>query len=119
MQNDTFSGDIAPIVASIAMVAAGAAYLTMKINRNSKNDDGKSQKERPSTADTAGTAATDAAGGGVPAHTGELVAVLAAAIAAATDSDVSGIKVVSYRKTGQTAPIWNVKGRYDYLAGKL
>ena len=49
----------------------------------------------------------------------ELIAVFAAAIAAMTGRSASDIRVCAYRKTGQTAPIWNVKGRHDYISGKL
>ena len=54
-----------------------------------------------------------------PSIGGELIAVFAAAIAAMTGESASGIRVCSYRKTGQTAPIWNVQGRHDYIGGKL
>jgi hypothetical protein len=45
--------------------------------------------------------------------------VFAAAIAALTGESVSQLRIVSFRKTGQTAPAWNLRGRNDYLSGKL
>ena len=48
---------------------------------------------------------------------GELIAVFAAAIAQATGN--SEFRVVSYRRSGQAAPVWNIRGRNDYLSGKL
>jgi len=44
---------------------------------------------------------------------GELVAVLAGAIAHFTGGDVSSFRVVSYRRTGQTSPVWNLRARND------
>ena len=58
---------------------------------------------------------------GVTAHipVGELIAIFAAAIAQTTGAGASSFRVVSYRKTGQNTPAWNVRGRNDYLSGKL
>ena len=50
---------------------------------------------------------------------GELVAIFAAAIAQTKGAGAPSFRVVSYRKTGQNAPVWNIRGRNDYLSGKL
>jgi len=67
---------------------------------------------------------TDAgAGANAPAVTtagGELIAIFAAAIAQM--AGVTGApppRVISYRKTGQSAPVWNLRGRNEYLSEKL
>ncbi|MCL2164177.1 MAG: hypothetical protein FWH55_07255 [Oscillospiraceae bacterium] len=49
---------------------------------------------------------------------GELVAVLTAAVAATLDTETP-FRVVSFRKSAQTSPAWNLMGRHEYLAGKL
>ena len=48
-----------------------------------------------------------------------LIAIFAAAIAQSTGAEASSFRVVTYRKTGQNAPVWNISGRSEYLAGKL
>jgi hypothetical protein len=50
---------------------------------------------------------------------GELIAIFAAAIAYAAGVAAARFRVVSYRKTGQTSPVWNIQGRSDYMADKL
>ena len=50
---------------------------------------------------------------------GELIAVLAAAIASATGASASSFRIVSYRRTKISVPVWNACGRNDYLSGKL
>jgi len=49
----------------------------------------------------------------------ELIAVFIAAIIQATGGAVSTPRIVSFRKTGQNAPVWNLRGRNEYLSGKL
>ena len=114
MNSDAFSGDVATTVAGVAAVAALATYLAVKINRGSKatNETKDGENQTPAQTTVTGPAAAGS-------NDCELAAVFAAAIAAMTGEDASTLQVVSYRKTGQTAPVWNVKGRYDYLAGKL
>jgi Na+-transporting methylmalonyl-CoA/oxaloacetate decarboxylase gamma subunit len=48
-----------------------------------------------------------------------LVAIFAAAIARSTDGDARQFRIVSYKKTGQRAPVWNLRGRNEYLSGKI
>ena len=50
---------------------------------------------------------------------GELVAIFAAVIAYSTGAAPSSFRVVSYKKAGAAAPIWNARARNDYLSGKL
>ena len=50
---------------------------------------------------------------------GTLIAIITAAIAMATSDRGTPFKVVSFRKTGRTAPAWNIMGRQEYLAGKF
>ena len=114
MNSEAFSGDVATTVAGVAAVAALATYLAVKINRGSKAADGTNSGDNQNSGHA--TAASPATAG---TNDCELAAVFAAAISAMTGEDASTLRVVSYRKTGQTAPVWNVKGRYDYLAGKL
>jgi len=59
----------------------------------------------------------NAAGAAIPE--GELIAIFAAAIAQMTADATARFRVVSFRKTGQSAPAWNIQGRSDYIAGKL
>ena len=66
----------------------------------------------PDETDNAGARSADIPGG-------ELVAVLAAAIAYVTGADASSFRIVSYRRTRVITPVWNARGRYEYLSGKL
>ena len=50
---------------------------------------------------------------------GELVAIFAAAITQLRGAGTPKFRVVAYRKTGQNSPVWNIRGRNDYLSGKL
>jgi hypothetical protein len=52
-------------------------------------------------------------------HANELIAVLAAAVAAAQDDSGTPFRVVSFKKSSQTAPVWNLMGRQEYISGKL
>ena len=49
----------------------------------------------------------------------ELIAIFAAAIAYTTGAAASSFRVVSFKESNVGAPIWNVRGRNDYLSGKL
>ncbi|NLX76893.1 MAG: OadG family protein [Clostridiaceae bacterium] len=49
----------------------------------------------------------------------EVIAVIAAAIAASMGGSGSDIKVRSIRRIGHTTPIWNVAGRNEYILTRL
>ena len=49
---------------------------------------------------------------------GELIAVLTAAISQFTGDAAGSFRVVSYKRTGRSSPIWNLRGRDEYLSGK-
>ncbi len=50
----------------------------------------------------------------------ELVAAITAAIMASVDTHPGyNIRLKSFRRIPQTAPVWNVAGRNEYIAGKL
>ncbi|MCL2057950.1 MAG: OadG family protein [Oscillospiraceae bacterium] len=70
------------------------------------------QSSAPKAAEASG-----AVGAGVA--TGELIAVITAAIAQLTGAAASSFRVVSFKKTGQSVPVWNIQGRNDYLSGKI
>ena len=62
------------------------------------------------------------AGGGAlidGAQTGELIAVFAAAIAAMSADGGLPFRVVSFRRTSQTAPAWSLAGRQEYISGNF
>jgi sodium pump decarboxylase gamma subunit len=69
------------------------------------------------SAAAASASATARAGGLI--GDGELIAVFAAAISAISGAAAGAIRIASYKKTGQTAPAWNLRGRNEYLSGKL
>ena len=72
------------------------------------------------TAATAATAtATVATDGAAAIPAGELVAIFAAAIAHASGAGAQPFRVVSFRRTNMESPIWNRRGRIEYLSGKL
>ena len=48
-----------------------------------------------------------------------LIAVFAAAIAQYAGMDEKAFRVVSYRRGNNNVPVWNLRGRNDYLSGKL
>ena len=73
------------------------------------------QTAAPPPQDTVDNSAT----GGPHIRGSELVAVLAAAIACATGADAASFRVVSYKRTRINAPVWNARGRNDYLSAKL
>ena len=57
---------------------------------------------------------------GAPTHAEpELVAVFAAAIASMSSDGAAPFRIVSYRKTAQTATVWNLAGRQEYISGKF
>jgi hypothetical protein len=73
-------------------------------------------------ADAGSQSAAGSETGGPGAATGgfgELIAVFAAAIAQFEGADAKPFRVVSYRRTSQTSPVWNLRGRSEYLSGKL
>lgn len=49
----------------------------------------------------------------------ELISVITAAIAAAMQNNVSGIRVKSIKRIDHTTPIWNIVGRNEYVMSKL
>jgi hypothetical protein len=86
-----------------------------------------SAAQAPASPSGAGAGAAPAAGAakGAPAGASgtaqgqELAAVIAAAVAAFLGDGAAPFRVVSFRRTGQTAPAWNLRGREEYLSGKL
>ena len=65
-----------------------------------------------------GSPAVGAPAGGAPVG-GALIAVFAAAIAQIEGASASPFRIVSYVRSGQTSPVWNLRGRSEYLSGKL
>lgn len=63
--------------------------------------------------------AGNSANAGSMASGQELIAVFAAAIAEFECAGARPFRVVSFKRTGQTSPVWNLRGRSDYLYGKL
>ena len=50
----------------------------------------------------------------------ELIAVLTAAVMASLQTQPHcELRVTSFRRIGQTAPVWNTAGRSEYIASKL
>lgn len=90
-----------------------------------------SRKKSPSSVESkkADSAKEDASYRAEPLETGsefdelsdeELIAVLTAAVMASMGNDPEcKLKVKSFRRIPQTAPIWNTVGRSEYISGKL
>ena len=49
----------------------------------------------------------------------ELIAVITAAIAAISADGGLPFRVVSFRRTSQASPAWNLAGRQEYLLAKM
>lgn len=49
----------------------------------------------------------------------ELIAVFTAAIMCMTGAGAPAFRVTSFRRTGRNSPVWNARGRDEYISGKL
>ena len=100
-----------------------AIFLKNRQDNSNKSNKTGTGAQAPRTAADAGfqnAVSVDAGDSGTAAGAiGELIAVFAAAIAQFEGADAKPFRVVSYRRTNQTSPVWNLRGRSEYLSGKL
>ena len=88
-------------------------------NRNSNSDKNSPKTNDVQRIEVAETTSVDTISTAQNGLNPELIAVIAAAIAAIMGGSSDGFKVKSIKRIGHTTPIWNVAGRNEYILTKL
>jgi len=85
-------------------------------NHNNSNVQKKGIQIKDKAETTIATVNSESASEGINS---ELIAVIAAAIAACMSGSGTGFRVRSIKRVGHTTPVWNVAGRNEYILSKL
>jgi len=85
-------------------------------NHNNSNVQKKDIQIKDKAETTIATVNSESASEGINS---ELIAVIAAAIAACMSGSGTGFRVRSIKRVGHTTPVWNVAGRNEYILSKL
>jgi len=85
-------------------------------NHNNSNVQKKGIQIKDKAETTIATVNSESASEGINS---ELIAVIAAAIAACMSGSGTGFRVRSIKRVGHTTPVWNVAGRNEYILSRL
>jgi len=88
-------------------------------NRNSNSDKNSPKTNDVQRIEVAETTSVDTISTAQNGLNPELIAVIAAAIAATMSGSGDGFRVKSIKRIGHTTPIWNVAGRNEYILTKI
>lgn len=101
----------------VFLILLGIAYIIdiLKVFINDKKDD----KERDGASIVAEERPADQEGNSVEINDEELLAVIAAAIAASLGKSIPQIKIKTIKRLPNTSPIWAETGRREQIFNKL
>ena len=106
---------LALVLLSIIISISGKIF---NIKRSSPKNDSVTAKNKASILEVNGDKKLDAPDGDL--SNSELVAVLTAAVQASLRrTSECKVRIKSFRRIPQTSPAWNLRGRNEYISGKL
>lgn len=120
---DNLSLAINVIFVGVTVVFLSLIFLTLIISMSTRILDavrGSSGGKKKQTDDASALEIDEVEASDSSASTDELIAVITAAIMSSINASPDyNIRIKFFRRIPQSAPVWNVAGRNEYIAGKL